>query len=87
MKSYSQIQQELILERAKLEKMTSTVKQLGTKLNDANKNAENLGAELAYYKCSYKKMYDCISAMILTTDEAHNRALHDNFMLDLKSKI
>ena len=56
MKSYSQLQQELILSNAKLDKMTSTVKQLGTKLKKSNEIYRDSQCELIFYKGKYNEI-------------------------------
>lgn len=74
------IELELELATAKLEKMTSTVKQLGTKLKDANENAMILGHELSWCKDENKKLKlfrDSIRKIALTKDESHSQAVSE----------
>lgn len=68
------LEAELLHEKAKLSKMTSTVKQLGTKLKDANEMCNNLYCEKEYYKDSYFNLNDTLSKLTLSVDESHERA-------------
>lgn len=69
---------ELELANAKLAKMTSTVKQLGTKLRVANENNADCKMELAYYKheaSRLKAVENSIRKAVLTREESHAQAL------------
>ena len=69
---------ELELANAKLAKMTSTVKQLGTKLSSSNEKKNELESELAYYRMEYSKLRvlkDSVRKAVLTKEESHTQAL------------
>ena len=69
---------ELELANAKLAKMTSTVKQLGTKLSKANEALYNAEHELSHYKVAHRintKKLNEIAKSILTVEESHQRAI------------
>lgn len=73
----SVLELELELANAKLAKMTSTVKQLGTKLKKANEDNINLCCELSYYKDKAKDLEsfrDSIRKTALTVDESRLNA-------------
>lgn len=71
---------ELELANAKLAKMTSTIKQLGTKLKNSNEDIAMLNMELWYYKDQNKKLNlfkDSIRKISLTKDESHAQAVSE----------
>ena len=79
---------ELELANAKLAKMTSTVKQLGTKLTKVNEESAELGSELCYYKSEYNRLRaieDSVRKAVLTKNESHVQAL-DSFEFNVTHK-
>jgi uncharacterized coiled-coil DUF342 family protein len=74
MKSYSHLQQELLHEKAKLAKMTSTVKQLGTKLKEANQERIASNSEAVHYRKLYNELNGKLGQLVLSADECHERA-------------
>ena len=78
MKSIIELELEVQLLNLKLDKMTSTVKQLGTKLQDANISANDAKHELSWYKEKYNTLNDAVCRVVLCKDEAHARALSIN---------
>lgn len=74
----SVLELELELSQAKLSRMTSTVKQLGTKLKNANEKAHNLGHELAWYKDQNEQLNEfksLIRKTAMTKEEAHSQEI------------
>jgi hypothetical protein len=74
MKSYPHLQQELLHEKAKLAKMTSTVKQLGTKLKDSNQEREASEIEAIHYRNLYNALNGKLGQLVLSVDECQGRA-------------
>ena len=68
------LEAELLNEKAKLAKMTSTVKQLGAKLKTANQNHEWAMLEADHYRDEYHSLIGKLGNMVLTIDEQHERA-------------
>jgi len=69
---------ELELANAKLAKMTSTVKQLGTKLTKANEENTELSGLISYYEMENLRLRvveNSVRKAVLTRDEAHGQAL------------
>jgi chromosome segregation ATPase len=76
MKTITELELELAL--AKLDKMTSTVKQLGTKLKEANQSAQWASQESDHYLKLYTELNNKVSSLVLSTDECHERAIKIN---------
>lgn len=87
MLSNKELQEQLDLATEKLGKMTSTVKQLGTKLKKSNDDLRNVYWECQWYKTRYKEVHSQIEKLTLTVDEAHERALQISKSKDLRNKF
>ena len=74
MKTIKELEADLNLANLKLEKMTATVKQLGTKLNRANQESDWSKQEANHYRVLHSKLHAKVSQLVLSRDECHERA-------------
>ena len=79
---------ELELANAKLAKMTSTVKQLGTKLSSVNEDNNDLQMELCHLRselCRLRTIENSVRKAVLTKNESHSWSI-DSFEFNVTHK-
>ena len=74
MKTIKELEADLNLANLKLEKMTATVKQLGTKLKHANQWGSWSKQEAEHYRLLYSELNGKVSQLVLSRNECHERA-------------